>query len=70
MNNHGQFMEPVLKKFPRYQDSVLIAKACDAAILFGVLEYLNGNDSLKVPKDQLQALYEGKIAELNGVQRS
>lgn len=70
MNDHAQFMEPVLKKFPRYQDSVLIAKACDAAILFGVLEYLNGNESLKVPREQLQALYDGKIAELNGAVKS
>jgi hypothetical protein len=38
--------------------------ALDCAILFGVLEYIEGNESLRVSKEVLQRTYDEKIARL------
>ena len=65
MNNHGQFIIPIMKRLPHRGQQLAVAKACDAAILFGILEYLRGNESLRLPQETLQAMYDAKIAELD-----
>ena len=42
-----------------------VGLALDVAILFGVLEFLDGNASLSLPRDMLERIYAEKVERLS-----
>jgi hypothetical protein len=58
-NNHADFCAPVLNTL-----NSKVGIALDAAIIFGVMEYITGNESLRLPLEELQKLYDEKIKRL------
>ena len=63
MNKHSQFCLPAIKDLNR-KAAIKVGIALDCAIMFGILEYLGGNESLRLPPDELQKLYDEKIRKL------
>jgi hypothetical protein len=62
-NNHSQFCGPAIKGLNK-KAAIKVGIALDCAIMFGILEYISGNESLRLPKEELQKLYDEKIQRL------
>jgi hypothetical protein len=65
-NYHGDFVLPAIKNQDKL-NALKIALACDCAILFGVIEYIGGNESLRLPRDELQGAYDSKLKRLQSL---
>ena len=63
MNNHSDFCLPAMTGLNK-KAAIKVGIALDAAIVFGILEYMNGNASLCLPKEELQRMYDAKITKL------
>lgn len=63
MNNHSDFCMPAIQGLNK-KAAIKVGIALDCAILFGVLEYASGNESLRLPIDQIQKMYEEKLEKL------
>lgn len=61
-NFQSDFCLPAIKKLNAEQ-SARVGKALDCAIIFGILEYLDGNPSLQNAA-QLREVYESKVRDL------
>lgn len=57
------FAGPVIADLNK-KNAIRVGIALDCAILFGVLEYIDGNESLKINRDVLQRSYDEKVARL------
>lgn len=62
-NNHHQFARPAISGLNK-KAAIKVGIALDCAIIFGILEYVSGNPSLRIPQEDLQKLYDEKIARL------
>jgi hypothetical protein len=64
MRNFGKdFCLPATKNLNK-KNACVVGIALDAAILFGILEYIDGNAWSKLSKETLQELYDEKVARL------
>ena len=60
MNNHVDFCKLATNGLNK-KAAIKVGIALDAAILFGILEYTSGNESLCMPLDKMQKLYDEKL---------
>jgi hypothetical protein len=62
-NSHIDFASLAMRGLNK-KEAVRVGIALDCAIIFGVLEYLDSNESLYVSRVALQALYNEKLERL------
>jgi hypothetical protein len=61
-NFQSDFCLPAMKGL-KDSDAARVGKALDCAIIFGILEYLDGNSSLQSAQ-QLRDVYDSKVRDL------
>jgi hypothetical protein len=69
MRNHGDFCAPAIKGLNK-KAAIKVGIALDVAILFGVLEYIEGNESLRLPPERLKEIYQEKLERLQARENS
>lgn len=62
-NKHADFCMPAIKGLNK-KAAIKVGIALDCAIMFGVLEYIAGNESLRLPPERLQEIYNEKLERL------